>query len=67
MKRVKRKEDREALQKYLDKIVEMQFNTKKCRILELGRNKTRLKGVYSLGNEEIKKKSEEKKSRSNHG
>ena len=37
----------------------MEFNTKRCGVSEFGKWKKRQKGVYLMGNEEVKKKTEE--------
>merc|ERR1712035_47130 len=66
LRKVEREEDCMALQQDLEKIWdwsrkwEMEFNTKKCCVVEFGRSKRRPRGVYSMGNESIKKKTEEK-------
>ncbi len=55
-----------ALNQDLDRIIEwswkweMTFNTKKCSALEFGKNSGRISGNFSLSNERIRKKTEEK-------
>ena len=38
----------------------MEFNTKKCSIIEFGKSKRRQRGIYSLGDDNINKKTEDK-------
>ncbi|MCD9088855.1 reverse transcriptase domain-containing protein, partial [Stenotrophomonas sp. SY1] len=64
--RVKTEEDCESLQRDLNKVQEwsrkweMEFNTKKCSIMEFGKSKNRITGAYKLGEEGIKKVENEK-------
>ena len=66
MKEIKTWEDCADLQKDLDKIYEwsllwkMEFNTKKCHVLEVGKSKKRPTWTYELGKETITKSKEEK-------
>ena len=54
--KIESKEDCEHLQKNLDKIHrwsklwEMEFNIKKCRVMEMGNNRVRQRGKYSMEN-----------------
>ena len=56
LRKIDSKEDCGDLQKDLDKIHrwsklwEMEFNTKKCKVLEMGSSKMRQRGKYSMGN-----------------
>ncbi len=53
MRRVKNEEDCNLLQRYLDmvwewsKMLEMEFNIKKCSVIEFGKSGTRVKGHIS--------------------
>ncbi len=38
----------------------MEFNVKKCKVMELGKSKRRLTSSYTMGEVEIKKTKEEK-------
>ena len=66
LRKIERDEDCVALQQDLERIWdwsrkwEMEFNTKKCSVVEFGRSTRRPRGIYSMGNECIKKKTEEK-------
>ena len=66
LRKIERDEDCMALQQDLERIWdwsrkwEMKFNTKKCSVVEFGRSTRRPRGIYSMGNERIKKKTEEK-------
>ncbi len=66
MRKVANEEDCVALNQDLDRISEwsqkweMTFNTKKCSVLEFGKSRRRISGKYSLSNERIMKKTEEK-------
>ena len=66
LRKVKHSEDCEVLQKDLEKVWrwgkkwEMEFNIKKCSIMEFGRSKNRIIGTYKLGDEEVKKVEYEK-------
>ncbi len=57
--RIKSEEDSAKLQQNLDKIWdwslkwEMEFNVKKCSVMEFGRSKNRITSDYKLGNEEV--------------
>ena len=65
LKRIQGKEDNEILQRDLDKIWnwsqtwEMEFNIKKCSVLEFGKSR-RITNDYKLGNDAIKKSKMEK-------
>ena len=58
--------DCERLQKDLDTIYEwskkweMEFNAKKCKVMELGKSKRRQTRSYTMGDVEIKKTKDEK-------
>ncbi len=66
MRKVANEEDCVALNQDLDRISdwsrkwEMIFNTKKCSVLDFGKSSRRTSGNYSLSNERIMKKTEEK-------
>ena len=66
LKRVRVENDCEILQGDLDKIRdwsnkwEMEFNVKKCSVIEFGRSKHRVRGQYKLGEGVIKKVEMEK-------
>ena len=66
LKRVEGQEDCEILQRDLDKILrwskkwEMEFNTKKCKVMEFGISAKRPTSDYFMGNEKINKTKEEK-------
>ena len=66
MRKITKREDCDALNQDLNKIKDwsskwnMEFNIKKCSVMEFGKSGKRLKGNYSLGNETITKKTEEK-------
>ena len=66
MKKVKDKEDCEDLQRDLDKVYEwsqtweMEFNAKKCHVMELGKSKNRPTKSYKMGNEPMNVSHEEK-------
>ena len=66
MKRVRQKEDCEDLQRDLDRVYEwsqtweMEFNAKKCHVMELGRSKNRPTKLYKMGNEILNVTKEEK-------
>ena len=61
LRKIESKEDCEHLQKDLDKIHrwsklwEMEFNAKKCKVLEIGCSRMKQRGKYSMGNEWINK------------
>ena len=66
MRRVTDQEDCGVLQLDLDKINywatkwQMEFNIKKCSLMEFGKSNKKVKGNYSLANGNIKKTTEEK-------
>ena len=61
LRKVSVKNDCAILQQHLNKLGnwstkwEMDFNIKKCSIMEFGKSKMRIHGQYRLGEEEIKK------------
>ncbi len=65
MKEIKDQRDSEDLQEDIDKIHkwnktwEMEFNIKKCHVLEMGESKMRPTWIYKLGNDVITKQREE--------
>ncbi len=62
MREIKSQRDCEELQNDVDKIFkwsktwEMEFNIKKCHVLEMGVSKIRPTWIYKLGNDTIKNK-----------
>ena len=66
MRRVKNEGDCNMLQKDLDTVWkwsvkwEMEFNIKKCSVMEFGKSGTRVRGNYKLGNTNLDKKNEER-------
>ena len=66
MKEIKTLKDCEDLQKDLDKVHdwsllwEMEFNTRKCHVLEMGKSKNRPTRTYRIGRETITKSADEK-------
>ncbi len=66
LRRVKNEEDCSLLQKDLDMVWEwsemwgMEFNIKKCSVIEFGKSRTRVKGDNKLGNDNLAKKTNEK-------
>lgn len=66
LRKVGKREDCEILQEDLNKIWEwsrvwqMEFNVKKCGVMNFGRSKERPVYKYKMGNEELKIKTEEK-------
>lgn len=61
LRRLESKRDCEQLQDDLEKIWkwgqkwEMEFNVKKCSVMEFGKSKNRISGIYNLGDKEVKK------------
>lgn len=66
MRRVEKEEDCLLLQRDLDTVWgwsrkwEMEFNTKKCSVIEFGKSGMRVEGHYKLGKDKLDKKTEEK-------
>ena len=66
LRRIVNKEDQDTLQQDLDviwrwsQIWEMEFNTKKCSVIEMGRGNRRLTKNYKMGNTLISRRMEEK-------
>ena len=66
MRVIKNTDDCQELQSDIDKIDEwskrwkLEFNTKKCHVMELCKSKRRSKWSYKMGQEEIPKTKEEK-------
>ncbi|XP_076059106.1 uncharacterized protein LOC143035878 [Oratosquilla oratoria] len=66
LKKVSTEKDCESLQRDLDKVWEwsqkwkMNFNIKKCSIMEFGKSKNRISGQYKIGTKEVKIVSSEK-------
>lgn len=66
MKRIENEQSCEELQEDLSKIYrwsqewEMEFNAKKCKVLEMGKSKRRPSGNYNMGGEALHKAHEEK-------
>ena len=66
LKRVKKREDCDLLQEDLNKIYKwskkwkMEFNARKCSVLEFGKSKNRPVGAYKLGEEIIQRRNTEK-------
>ncbi len=66
MRRIANEGDCEALNQDLDKIKDwssrwnMEFNIKKCSVMEFGKSERRIRGNYLLGDEIINKRTEEK-------
>ena len=66
LRRVKKREDGEMLQKDLDNILEwshkweMEFNVKKCKVMEFGKGRNRTTSNYCLGNTQLSKTKQEK-------
>ena len=66
LRRIHSKEDQVILQQDLEKVWkwsqtwEMEFNIKKCSVMEMGRSSRRLSTNYKLGNTVISKRKEEK-------
>lgn len=66
MRKVTNRDDCDALNQDLGKIKEwsskwnMEFNIKKCSVMEFGKSGRRVRGSYSLGNDIINKRMEEK-------
>ncbi|MCP3680120.1 MAG: reverse transcriptase family protein, partial [Gammaproteobacteria bacterium] len=66
MKKIEDTGSQEGLQKDLNKIYkwsrewEMEFNAKKCKVLEMGKSRRRPKGKYSMGGEVLQEATEEK-------
>ena len=65
MRRVKDMNDCRKLQEDLDKVGEwsknwkMEFNSKKCKVMEFGRSKNRIHGQYKMNNVQLDKSGEE--------
>ena len=61
LRRLESKRDCEQLQDDLEKIWkwgkkwEIKFNVKKCSVMEFGKSKNRISGIYNLGDKEVKK------------
>ena len=61
LRRLESKRDCEQLQDDLEKIWkwgqkwEMEFNVKKCSVMEFGKSKNRISEIYNLGDKEVKK------------
>ena len=65
MRKVENEDDCRKLQEDLDKVGEwsrnwkMEFNLKKCKVMEFGRSKKRIHGQYRLNNVQLEKSGEE--------
>ena len=61
LRRLESKRDCEQLQDDLEKNWkwgqkwEMEFNVKKCSVMEFGKSKNKISGIYNLGDKEVKK------------
>ena len=66
LRRIQTEEDQDMLQKDLDNIWrwsqtwEMEFNTEKCSLMEMGKSSRRLTRNYKMGNTFISRRTEEK-------
>lgn len=66
LRKIESGEDYEALRQNLDRLSEwshrweIEFNTRKCSVMEIGKSKKRTSGNYTMGNESIRKTSMEK-------
>ena len=66
MRRIANEGDCETLNQDLEKIKDwssrwnMEFNIKKCSVMEFGKSERRIRGNYLLGDEKIQKRTEEK-------